>query len=71
MGRIIRNSVLMLGSLVLLVPALSVAQSTATPSPCSACKAVPEGGSTAEYLAAAGIICAAGLLLRRGLRKAS
>lgn len=69
MGRKILKSFLLVGALALLVPVLALAQTTPTPSPCANCKAIPEGGSTGEYLAGVGAICLGGLFLRTRLRK--
>jgi hypothetical protein len=69
MGKIIRKSWLLLASVVLLAPIVAANPSPTPISPCSNCKAVPEGGSGAEYLAALGTICLGGLILSTRLRK--
>lgn len=65
MLRTIRKSLLVAGTVVWLAPVFSFAK----PNP-ACCAAVPEGGSTAEYLVAVLAICVGGLLLRARLRKA-
>lgn len=65
MVRTFRKSLLVAGAVLWLAPVFSLAQ----PNP-ACCAAVPEGGSTAEYLVAVVAICLAGLLLRARLRKA-
>jgi hypothetical protein len=64
MLRTIRKSLLVAGTVVWLAPVFSLAQ----PNP-TCCAAVPDGGSTAEYLVAVLAICVGGLLLRARLRK--
>lgn len=68
MFRKIGRSLVALGTVVSLAPLVAFTQST--PLRCTACKAMPEGGSTAAYLVAAGAICGIALLLRKRLRKA-
>jgi hypothetical protein len=67
MGPTVKKSLRVLGSVVLLLPLLSVAQPSV--SPCAACSAMPEGGSPIEYLVGMGMICVGGLYLRARLRK--
>jgi hypothetical protein len=70
MFRKARKSLLALGAIAWLVPVVSSAQSgkpCAAAIPCPA--AMPEGGSSALYLVAVGLVCAGGFFLRTRLRK--
>jgi len=70
MFRTIRKSLLVLGTVALLAPVLSLAEPNSKPCATAVgCAAVPEGGSGAEYLAALGTICLGGLILGARLRK--
>jgi hypothetical protein len=70
MFRKARKSLLALGAVAWLAPVVSSAQSgkpCATAVPCTA--AMPEGGSAALYLVAAGLVCAGAFILRTRFRK--
>jgi len=67
MFRKIWKLLLAVGTVASIAPVVSFAQSSV--GPCAACKAMPEGGSAAGYLIAAGAICVGALLLGKRLRK--
>ena len=62
MNSINRKFWLMTGALLCLAPAAFAAGST--PTPCSTCRAVPDGGSALVYVLGAGITCLGGMLVR-------
>jgi hypothetical protein len=62
MNNINRKLWLMAGALLCLAPAAFAGG----PSPCTACKAVPEGGSALVYVLGAGITCIGAMLVRFG-----
>ena len=61
-----KRSLLALGTIALFTPIYSLAR----PAACTTCAAVPDGGSSAEYVVAFIAICAAALFLRTRRQKA-